>query len=96
MPVLVAAGQGQHRGLVLSEADGRFADGDSAGIWPNAIQHSVTEDHPPTARRPMLHQGAVRLGRNDQDVAVQAQLLGVVLTDVGVISVQAGSGNWMR
>jgi hypothetical protein len=44
----------------------------------------------------MLHQGAVRLRRNDQDVAVQAQLLGVLLADVGVISVQAGSGNWMR
>jgi hypothetical protein len=42
MPVLVAAGQGQHRATGLTEADGRFADGDSAGIWPITIQHSVT------------------------------------------------------
>jgi hypothetical protein len=32
------------------------------------------------------------LGRGDHDVAVQAQLLGVVLADVGVVPVQAGVG----
>jgi len=36
-------------------------------------------------RRPVA-----RVGRRDQDVAVQAQLLGVVLADVGVVPVQPG------
>jgi hypothetical protein len=37
MAVLVAALHGHHRATGLAEADGGFADGDSAGIPPNTI-----------------------------------------------------------
>jgi hypothetical protein len=43
MAVLVAARHGHHRATGLTQSRrSRFADGDSAGIPPNTIQHSVT------------------------------------------------------
>jgi hypothetical protein len=58
MPDLAAAGHGQHRATALPTADGRFDDGDSAGIPPNTIQHSG-DWHALLMARPTLHQGAL-------------------------------------
>jgi hypothetical protein len=45
---------------------------------------------------PVDHRPIAGLGRDDHEVAVQAQLLGVVLPDMGVVPVQPSVGNWIR
>ena len=42
MPILAAAGTTIIESPVLPQGEGRLADGDSAGIPANTIQHSVT------------------------------------------------------
>jgi hypothetical protein len=75
---------------VAEAAHGRIAglsgaEGGHLAVLEQQVVHR--QDHVPVHRRPI-----VRLGRDDQDVAVQAKLLGVVLPDMGVIPVQPRIG----
>ena len=81
--IRVAAGQED----VAEAAHGRIAGLGRAERGDPALLHQQVidgEDEIAVGRRPV-----VGLGGDDQDVAVQAQLLGVVLPDVGVVPVQA-------
>jgi hypothetical protein len=84
--ICVATGQED----VAVAAHGRVAGLDWAeGRHLAVLQQQVVQGQHDLAvgRRPVAG-----VGRDDQDVAVQAELLGVVLPDVGVVPVQAGVG----
>jgi hypothetical protein len=67
---------------------GRAEGGDLAFLDEIVVQ---SQDQVAVGRRPV-----VGIGRDDKDVAVQAEFLGVILPDVRVIPVKPGSGNRRR